>query len=84
MIAGFESINNYRFKKANLSYEVVDDGVVYPCIPKEGDNVKVYGGVLDCNMNPVELSFTKHCDFAGNTSIICGEAPPPCWKIFYG
>ena len=82
MIAGFESVNNYRLKKANLSYEVVDDGVVYPCIPKEDDKVKVYGCVLDCHMKPVELSFTTHCDFAGNTSIICGYAPPPSLKIF--
>ncbi len=77
MIAGFESVNNYRLKKANLSYEVVEDGVVYPCIPKEDDKVKVYGCVLDCHMKPVELSFTTHCDFEGNTSIICGNAPPP-------
>ncbi len=78
MIAGFESINNYRFKKANLSYEVVDDGVVYPCIPKEDDKVKVYECVLDCHMKPVELSFTTHCDCAVNTLIICGETRPPC------
>ena len=83
MIAGFESVNSYRLKKASLSYEVVDDGVVYPCIPKEDDKVKVYGCVLDCHMKPVELSFTTHCDFAGNTSIICGDAPPPAGKFYF-
>lgn len=77
MINDFEKINNYKLKKDNLSLEVVDNGIIYPCKPKDDDKIRTYGCVLDSNLSPVELSFTTHSNFQ-NTSLICGEAPPPC------
>lgn len=74
----FERINTMQLKKDTLSFEVVENGIVFPCKIIESANYRVSGGVTDADFNPVELSFTKHSNF-GDIRNLCSlnQAPPP-------
>ncbi len=76
MITAFDAVEKFNFKKDMLKVEIIEKGFIYPCEPVNNELVRTYGGVFDADYNPVELSYTKHCDF-NRISIVNGEAPPP-------
>lgn len=80
MITAFDAVEKFNFKKDMLKVEIIEKGFIYPCEPVNNELVRTYGGVFDADYNPVELSYTKHCDF-NRISIVNGEAPPLSLKL---